>query len=139
MISKLKEWFGGKKKPKYKAKNFTKVRTNRYGNREVYDSSTDQWILWAIVADDLDFTLNFNSLEDVSDEELESINRAESSLSENIGGQEHKMSLDDFVETHVTESYTPSSYSPSSSSSSWSDSSSSSSYDSSSSSSGSWD
>jgi len=159
MLTKLKEFLGIRKKPKYKAKNFTKSRINRNGHREVYDSSSDQWLLWIMIMDDTDYIVDFNSFEEVAYDDNVSVanegvqlginggvsvtvnKQTEDAVLESVSNNTEtsfETKVNDFVETHVTESYTPSSYSPSSSSSSWSDSSSSSSYDSSSSSGG-WD
>lgn len=66
MFTKLKELLGIKKKPKYKSKNFTKSRINKNNQREVYDSSTDQWLLWYLIMDDTDDVVDFNSFEKVS-------------------------------------------------------------------------
>jgi len=129
MFTKLKEIFGFKKKPKYQAKNFTKSRINNNGHREVYDSSLNQWLLWSMIMDDTDYVVDFNSFEEVGYDK-------DDKGGYTLSNSSYEPKLNDFVETHVTESYTPSSYSPSSSSSSWGDSSSS--YDSSSSSGG-WD
>lgn len=159
MFTKLQEFLGVKKKPKYRAKNFTKSRINRNGHREVYDSNSDQWLLWIMIMDDTDYIVDFNSFEEVAYDGVESstnegiqlgidggvsvtVNKqTEDAVRESASNNTEtsfETKLNDFVETHA-ESYTPSSYSPSSSSSSWGDSSSSSSYDSGSSSSGGWD
>tara|TARA_R100001594_G_scaffold147414_1_gene200360 strand:- start:100 stop:513 length:414 start_codon:yes stop_codon:yes gene_type:complete len=137
MFTKLQEFFGVKKKSKYKAKNFTKSRINKNGHREVYDSSTDQWLLWIMIMDDTDYVVDFNSFEEV---EYTDYHDMKSKSLET--GTESSVSS----ETYTPEVYTPISYEPSSSSSSSSSydsgsSYSSSSYDSgsSSSSSGGWD
>lgn len=122
MFTKLQEFFGVKKKPKYKAKNFTKSRINKNGHREVYDSSSDQWLLWIMIMDDTDYVVDFNSFE-----EVEYVDYHE------IKSKSFETDTESTVssETYIPEVYTPTSYEPpsSSSSSSWS-SSESSSYDS---------
>lgn len=141
MFTKLQEFFGVKKKPKYKAKNFTKSRINKNGHREVYDSSTDQWLLWMMIMDDTDYVVDFNSFEEVEYTDYHNMKSLETVTESTVSS-----------ETYTPEVYTSTSYEPpsSSSSSSWSSSESSSydsgssysssSYDSSSSSSsGGWD
>lgn len=144
MFTKLQEFFGFKKKPKYKAKNFTKSRINKNGHREVYDSSTDQWLLWIMIMDDTDYVVDFNSFEEVEYTDYHNMKSLETGTKSTVSSETYT------PEVYTPEVYTPTSYEPSSSSSSSSSydsgsSYSSSSYDSSSSSSsssgssGGWD
>ena len=55
MINKLLEKLGfkKKKKPSYTKKQFTKY-SNYKGDTYVYDSYSNQWLLWYLIADDVD-------------------------------------------------------------------------------------
>lgn len=128
--------FKKKKKPLYTKKQFTKY-SNYKGDTYVYDSYSNQWLLWYLIADDVDDG-NISEYDMIKDNEhsIMADKLYNTELSEETCLPEYTPvdSLSDLEKSIKASSYedfgTSDSYSGSSSSSDWSSSSSSSSSDS---------